>query len=127
VKKGAKMRKSDYKKMLIEQTQQIGTYKEAFLPAIDTLAGILEQRDKTHREFTASGGKAVITHTNKAGATNMERNPALLQWESLNSDALQYWRDLGLTPAGLKKIDEKLMKPQKKSTFESLLSGLDKE
>jgi hypothetical protein len=104
-----------------------GTYRPFFDNVIDTLSGILEMRDQAIEQYEASGSKPVVCHTNKARQTNLIKNPALVVIDDMNKTALAYWRDLGLTPAGLKKIDEKLMKPQKKSTFESLLSGLDKE
>ena len=47
------------------------------------------------------------------------------QWMDLNSQALTYWRDLGLTPAGLKKITDENMKEQKGNTLESILSKLE--
>ena len=120
------MRKTDWKKKIIEQCKNVGTYQDAFLPVIDTLAGILEQRDKTHAEFTGSGGKSVIYYTNKAGAENMTKNPLLIMWDDLNKSALAYWRDLGLTPSGLKKIDEKALKPKKSSALAEALKDLGK-
>ena len=42
----------------------------------------------------------------------------------LNRDALMYWRDLGLTPAGLKKINDKALTKTKKSTLASALKEL---
>ena len=42
----------------------------------------------------------------------------------LNRDALAYWRDLGLTPAGLKRIDVQSMKQRKKSALAEALSGI---
>lgn len=118
------MRKSEWKKKIIEQCQSVGTYRDAFLPAIDTLAGILEQRDKTHAELTSSGGKSVILYTNKAGAENMTKNPLLVLWDDLNKSALAYWRDLGLTPAGLRKLDEKSMQKPKVSALAEALREL---
>lgn len=117
------MRKADWKKKIKKQTESIGTYRDAFLPVIDTLAGILEQRDRVHADFVKDGSRSVIEYTNKAGATNLSRNPYLVEWESLNAEALKYWKDLGLTPAGLKKLDEDAMKPKKKSAFADLLNG----
>ena len=32
---------------IIKQCQDLGTYQDAYIPAIETLAGILEQRDRT--------------------------------------------------------------------------------
>ena len=66
----------------------------------------------------------LVKHTNKGGATNIEQNPALRLINELNRDALAYWRDLGLTPAGLKKIDEDAMKPRKQDVLAKVLSDL---
>lgn len=119
------MRKADWKKKIIAQTQGVGTYRKEFLPAIDALAGLLEQRDRTHAEFTASGGRSVVEYTNKNGSTNLVKNPLLTQWVELNQSSLAYWRDLGLTPSGLRKIDEDLLKPKKaKSVLAEALKDL---
>ena len=103
---------------------EAGTYRPFFDDAIDTLAGILERRDIAETMFKNSGGNVLIEHTNKAGATNMEQNPTLRMINDLNRDALQYWRDLGLTPAGLRKINEAAMKAQKRSALAEALKGI---
>ena len=77
--------------------------------------GRLNRKDSTN---------PIIKHTNKGGATNIVKNPALILWDDLNKSALSYWRDLGLTPAGLKKIDEAALKGKKQSTLEKALSEL---
>ena len=100
------------------------TYREFFDDVIATLAGILEKRDKAQLLFEKSKGDVLVKHTNKAGATNIEQNPVLRLINDLNRDALAYWRDLGLTPAGLKRIDEQAMKKRKKNALEEALKGL---
>lgn len=101
-----------------------GTYREYFDDVIATLAGILEKRDKAQLLFEKSKGDVLVKHTNKAGATNIEQNPVLRLINDLNRDALAYWRDLGLTPAGLKRIDEQAMKKRKKNALGEALKGL---
>ena len=101
-----------------------GTYREYFDDVIATLAGILEKRDKAQLMFEKSKAGVLVKHTNKAGATNIEQNPVLRLINDLNRDALAYWRDLGLTPAGLKRIDEQSMKQRKKSALAEALKGL---
>jgi hypothetical protein len=118
------MKKATWKNRIIESCRAAGTYREFFLPVIDTLAGILEKRDEAQEMFKASGGNILVKHTNKGGATNIEQNPALRLINDLNRDALAYWRDLGLTPAGLKKIDEEAMKPKKQNTLDKVLMDL---
>lgn len=103
--------------------KEAGTYRPYFDFAIGTLAEIMERRDEALEQYELSGGKPVVVHTNKAGASNLERNPTLLVAADCEKTALQYWRDLGLTPAGLKRIDENSMK-EKVSGFSELISGL---
>jgi hypothetical protein len=41
-------------------------------------------------------------------------------WQDLNTQALAYWKELGLTPAGLKKIKDMV------ATSKTEVSGLEK-
>ena len=67
---------------------------------------------------------AVITHTNKAKQTNLTKNPLLVAMMELNAQALSYWRDLGLTPSGYKKLNADVVKDPGEGKFEELLSKL---
>ncbi len=98
------MTKTKYKNLINRQLDSLGTNEEAYRSVVESLAGILEQRDKTEKEFRESGGCSVIRYTNKGGATNMTKNPLLVLWDDLNKTALAYWRELGLTPASYKKM-----------------------
>lgn len=118
------MNKTVWKRKIKKQCETVGTYRESFMPVIDTLAATLAQRDSTYDEFLESGGKSCIEYTNKGGNTNMTKNPLLVMWDDLNKSALAYWRDLGLTPAGLKKIDETALKKQKKTGLSEILKEL---
>ena len=118
------MDKSAWVERITASAVSAGTYRPFFDDVIDTLADILERRDIAREQFADSGGNILVNHTNKAGATNIEQNPALRMVNDLNRDALAYWRDLGLTPAGLKRIDEQSMKQRKKSALGEALKGL---
>ena len=102
----------------------VGTYNPAFDPVIDTLSEILERRDEANAQYVESGRQPIVEHTNKGGATNLEQNPALRLVNDLNRDALAYWRDLGLTPAGLKRINEKAMEKKKTNALTEALKEL---
>lgn len=118
------MRKNAWKKRITGACVAAGTYRAHFDDVIDTLAWILEQRDDALKHYKQSEDGPIVEHTNKAGATNKEQNPTLRLINDLNRDALAYWRDLGLTPAGLKKIDEEAMKPRKRNTLDRVLMEL---
>jgi len=118
------MTKNRWKKKIIENCEAAGTYRPYFDPVIDTLADILCRRDEAVVLYKKSGGTPIVKHTNKGGSTNLEQNPTLRLINDYNRDALSYWRDLGLTPAGLKKIDEKAMKTKEKSALAEALKAL---
>lgn len=119
------MTKNYWKKKIMESCGTVGTYRPAFEPVIDTLAETLQRRDEVAAEYKKLGSQPVLQHTNNGGSTNITKNPLLTQWDDLNKSALAYWRDLGLTPAGLKKIDENAMRPQKRDPLAAALEGLE--
>ena len=100
------MKKQSWRKKIKEACKDAGTYRPYFDSIIDTLAGIMESRDDAQQKFIDSGKQTVVIHTNKGGAANIVKNPALVVVDDLNKTALSYWRDLGLTPAGLKRLNE---------------------
>ena len=119
------MKKAAWKKKIVSACEEAGTYRSFFESTIDTLAGIMEMRDNAEERFQATGGNTIVRHTNKGGSTNIVKNPALVVVMDCNAQALAYWRDLGLTPAGLKKINEGAMnKNKKESALEKALKTL---
>lgn len=119
------MNKEQWYKIIKEETKKAGTYRPYFESVIDSFADLLEVRDQVTAEYKASGKGAVIEFTNKAGATNLVKNPAAVLVEEYNKLALAYWRELGLTPTGLKRIDTGAMNSKKnKSSFSDVLKDL---
>ena len=114
-----------WQKKIKTSCEAAGTYRPFFDDVIVSLANILEQRDTAKAQFEKSGGAVVISYTNKGGATNPAKNPFLVAWDDLNKTALSYWRELGLTPAGLKKINENAMKIKKKSALSEVMKGVE--
>ena len=118
------MKKTAWKKRIKEACIKAGTYREFFDYTIETLADILEKRDDAARACLDYGAEPLIAYTNKGGSTNLVKNPALILWDDLNKSALAYWRDLGLTPAGLKKIDDAALKKQRRGGLMEALAEL---
>lgn len=115
------MTKAKWKEVILKQMAALQVQNDAYDPAVETLASILEQRDKTARELKASGGRSVIEYTNKGGSTNMTKNPLLVLWDDLNKSALAYWRELGLTPSSYKKMTGANQKDEKPSGLAAAL------
>lgn len=120
------MNKKQYQTRILTACKNVGTYKKSFNQVINTLSEVLEERDRVRKLYLADGAKPLVTTVSDRGAKNQRPNPLLKQWIELNNTALSFWRDLGLTPAGLKKINDDELKEKKVSTLDSILSGLEK-
>lgn len=119
------MTRKQWKTKIKRACTEAGTYKKHHDQIIDTLAGVLEKRDAAEIQFEESGAAPVIEYTNKGGATNIVKNPALVVIMELNTQALAFWRDLGLTPAGLKKLNgDALTAKATTAGFEALLAKI---
>jgi len=100
------MDRETWKNRIIDAMQKVGTYNESFTDLIDTLADILEQRDRAYQDYIDSGAEPCIEKISDRGARNVAKNPRIVLWSDLNTQALAFWRDLGLSPSGLKKLGE---------------------
>ena len=119
------MEKAEWMRKIKAACKKAGTYQPQFTYIIETLAQIMEDRDKVHEQYVSTGSHPTIIHTNKAKEQNVVKNPMLVMELDLNAQALAYWRDLGLTPAGLKNLNAEVVKDQKSAGgLEKLLAGL---
>ena len=120
------MTKRQWRNLIRKHAKEAGTYRECFDVVIETLAGIMEARDIAEQKWRDDGAETVITYENKNGAKNLVKHPAIVIVNDLNRDALAYWRDLGLTPAGLKRINEEALGDTKKDapTFAEVLKDI---
>lgn len=119
------MKKEAWKRRIKKACQEAGTFRPYFDSVITSLAEILESRDAVRKFYIESGAEPVVMRTNKGGHTNAEKNPILVIYDDMNKTALIYWKELGLTPKGLKVIDEKAMKTtQKNNTLGDTLRNL---
>jgi len=121
------MKKKFWKNRIVKSCKDAGTYQPYFDSVITTLSQVLEERDSVWQQYEDEGRNAIVEYQNKGGATNRVKNPLLVIWDDLNKSALSYWRDLGLTPAGLKHLNEDAMKPKKQDSFGDILNQLGKE
>lgn len=120
------MNKTEWKDLIKHHTEQAGTFRAEFAPVIDALSEILEQRDRTYQEFIDTGAQTVVEVVSDRGAVNERKNPRLQVWMDLNTQALAFWRDLGLTAAGLKRINENAMEKPKLSALAEAMRSLER-
>lgn len=114
------MTKDEWIKKIRRACTEAKTYKPFFDHAIEQLASILEIRDAALEQYSSDGEQPVISYTNKAGITNKVKNPSLAIIDKENELALAYWRDLGLTPAGYKKLNGEVTE-KRGGSFEAAL------
>ena len=119
------MDSKQWKKKIKKATETVGTYQESFDEVINTLADLLAERDRVYDKYIEEGAEPLVLVTSDRGQENMRDNPLLTTWRSINRDVLQYWRDLGLTPAGLKKIMDDSMKQPEASELDKVLEKLE--
>lgn len=125
IKRRIVMKKAEYKKRIKSQISIDAEFITNFETSINILAEILEERDRVYKIYQEQGGNPVIEYESDRGAKNPKQNPLLKQWNDLNTTALQYMRDLGITPAGLRKLQGQLPKNETKIKGFSKLLDFD--
>lgn len=117
------MIQAEWKTKITKTCKEAGTYRPFFDEIINQLAQILEIRDNAVVDFQKSGNSPVVIHTNKGGHSNVVKNPALVVINECNQQALAYWKDLGLTPSGYKKLNGDVVSKHD-TTFEDALAKI---
>lgn len=118
------MDEKKYKADIVKKMKAVNTYNKSFDHAIKVLAKTMADYDIVLEKFESTGGSIVIKHTNKNGSTNIVKNPLYLALEKLRDDILAYSKELGLTPAGLNKLNDELNKNKHKSRLAQVLSEM---
>lgn len=109
------MNRSDWESRIRDAAKQAKTYKDFFEPIIETLADMMEKRDSVQEAYERLDD----------GAEQDQKNRLIRMLNGINDKALAYWRDLGLTPAGLKRLNEAALAPKKEgSALEEALAKL---
>ena len=108
----------------VDDMTTLGTYRVQFTPAIRMYAAMRYQYEVLSQEFLDGGSKVTEEYTNKAGATNERKTALYAAIEQLRRDIAAQEDRLGLSPCGMKRINEAEMKSRKKMS--KLTSALDK-
>ena len=102
--------------------EKLNIYKPEYDASIEIYAELREQYERLTKEFKDSDYKKYKTYTDNGG----EKKSALISTlEALRKDILQYSSQLGLTPAGLKKINDKNALDEEKNPLEEALERLE--
>ncbi len=98
------MNRSRWKTKIKKACVSMGTYNDNMDSSIDALAKVLEIRDAAIMQFDNDGKKPVIEKTNNKGFSNLEKHPSISIINEYSMTALSYFRELGLTPKGIKAV-----------------------
>lgn len=104
------MNKKEWKKIIEDQIKFDHDYIPSFQTTIQILSEMLEERDRVYAMYMESGAQPVVNFTSDRGAINLKPNPLLRTWQEINTLCLSYLRDLGLTAAGLRKLQGQIPK-----------------
>jgi phage terminase small subunit len=95
---------------IVENMRALNIYKPEFNITISIYAGLVEQYQMLEKEFK----KSKFTVVEKTGySDNTKKSPMVGTLESLRKDILAYSNALGLTPSGLKKLNDEMNKDKK--------------
>ncbi|HSW76102.1 MAG TPA: P27 family phage terminase small subunit, partial [Candidatus Saccharimonadales bacterium] len=105
---------------IVHNMKMLDIYKPEFDMTISIYASLLDQYQQLEKDFR----KSKFTVAEDTGySDNKKKSPIVGSLESLRKDILAYSNALGLTPAGLKKINDDANK--KKKTQSKLEMALD--
>lgn len=115
------------RRLIVDRMKALGVYKPQYDALIGRTARLYVKLDELEREYAESGAARFVEYTNKAGATNLIASPHVKAIEDAYAELLVHERELGLTPAAMKKLGGGLEeKPQKNpidAALEKLMSG----
>ena len=103
-------------KKTVENMTALGTYRAQFAAAIQNYAEMRYQLSELNAQFYAGGCKITEMYTNKAGATNERKTALYMAIETLRRDIAATEDRLGLTPSGMKRINDREMKSRKRES-----------
>lgn len=110
--------------------KKLGVYRPEFDLTIDIYVGLIKQYNSLQKAFNSAlknGEKIEEIVTEMTADGGCKKSPIVATLENLRKDILTYSVQLGLTPAGLKRINDKGMKGKgKTSKLEKVLMDLGK-
>lgn len=99
----------------------VGTYKPEFEATIDRLAEYYVRQDQLRAMYTESGGAPVVR---LKGSPVAVKNPILEELDKIARPILDLERELGLTPAALRKMNEAAMAEKTVDPLAAALSAM---
>lgn len=112
------------RRLIVERMKALNTFKPQYAALIERTARLYVKLEKLEKDYEKSGGMQFVEYTNKAGATNLVPNPYIKAIEDAYAELIVHERELGLTPAALRKLGDALMQDNKESPIEAAIKKL---
>ena len=112
------------RRTIVERMKALHTYKPQYAELIERTARLYVKLDQLEKQYEQSGTKPFVEYTNKYGATNLVPNPIIKAIEDAYSELIVHERELGLTPAALRKLGDGLIEDAKESPLEAVIKKL---
>ena len=113
-----------YRRLIKERMTALGVYKPQYMALIERTAKLYVMLAKLEKEYEKSDMEPYIEYTNKAGHTNLIPNPMIKSIEDAYAELMLHERELGLTPAAMRKMGAAAEAPKEKSPLEAALEKL---
>lgn len=114
------MTEKGYAQDIKQKCKALGIWRDEFERVQKRLAKVYVRIDEVERLFKDSGGAFVVKHKNNKGETNPARNPYIVELDILYDQATVCEKELGLTAAALKKINEEALHAKAASPLATL-------
>lgn len=105
----------------------LNVYRKQFELSITVYAEMLVQLDVLTEKWVSEGCPIVETYVNKSGAETTRKSSLYAAIESVRRDIRSREDALGMTPYGVKKINDEMKKKEKHEGLEGMLQGIGKE
>ena len=118
------MTEKGYKSDIKRKCEALGVWRKEFTRTAQRLARIYVRIDEVEQMFVSSGSVYIVKHSNNKGSVNLARNPYIAELDILYDQALTYEKELGLTAAALKKINETALHAKENSPLSDVAKVL---
>lgn len=89
-----------------EACRGVGSYRAEFENVIGYLAELYVRANEAKRQWREEGSPFYVTQVNKGGSEYYVKHPLLTEIDNTENNILTLQKELGLTPAAIKKINE---------------------
>ena len=112
------------RRLIVDRMKALNTYKPQYAALIERTARLYIKLEQLEKQYEKSGMEPFVQYTNKYGATNLVPNPMIKAIEDAYAELIVHERELGLTPAALRKLGDALVQDNKESPLEAAIRKL---